>query len=254
MKYILAIETTGAFASVALAKADWEEGHVASFEIACHIEGHDRFSHLQNLTPQIRQAIEESGLSIGDVAVIAVSRGPGSFTGIRIGVSTARALSQVLGIPCAAVPSLEAMALRLAESQALSDDTVICPIIDARRSQIYGGGFAAGPNGELQPVIQPGPYTVTEFMEAIQAKAIKRVSFMGDGIDKYQELIEEGKPAGCEITYADEAVRYQDAQTVARIGAAMAAAGELCDFAELEPVYMRAAEAERKLKEKQKNG
>ncbi|MBQ3184720.1 MAG: tRNA (adenosine(37)-N6)-threonylcarbamoyltransferase complex dimerization subunit type 1 TsaB, partial [Firmicutes bacterium] len=88
--YILAIETTGAFASVALMKDD---------KIIGHVSGNDRFSHLQNLMPQVETVIKENELSIGDIDLIAVSNGPGSFTGIRIGVSTARALSQILDIP-----------------------------------------------------------------------------------------------------------------------------------------------------------
>ena len=252
MKYLLAIETTGAFASVALAEADWESGEVRDFRIIGHIEGHDRFSHLQNLTPQIDQVIRESGSSIGDVAVIAVSCGPGSFTGIRIGVSTARALSQVMGVPCAAVPSLEAMALRLADR---GKEAVICPIIDARRSQIYGGGFCfSGGEAEQDTVIEPGPYTVEEFMDEMRAKAVKHVIFMGDGVDKYGEMIRELGAEDCVIEFAEEDIRYQDAKTVAMIGADMAAKGCLCGYEQLKPEYMRAAEAERKLKEKQKNG
>ena len=257
--YILAIETTGAFASVALANAEWKNSKVTSFEILGHIDGNDKFSHLQNLTPQIQQILEESGLSIGDVSVIAVSHGPGSFTGIRIGVSTARALSQVLNIPCAAVSSLEAMALRQfwdgdrEESRNVSEETVVCPIIDARRSQVYGGGFKAA-----EEVIPCGPYTVEEFMDAILAKGITEVLFMGDGIDKYQSLIEDlhrdKEMESCNIRYADAPVRYQDADTVAYLGAKAAAAGKLCGFEQLKPNYMRMAEAERKLKEKQKNG
>ena len=254
--YLLAIETTGAFASVALAKAEIENSEVKSFEIVGHIDGHDRFSHLQNLTPQIEQVLSENALSIGDVSVIATSVGPGSFTGIRIGVSTARALSQALGIPCAAVPSLEAMALRFA-GKIEADGALICPIIDARRSQIYGGGFCMR-EGKVRPdeVIKSGPYMVDEFIEEIRKASLGgKVLFMGDGIDKYQEQIEELKEAsGLEdvaFEYADEALRYEDADTVARIGAELVAAGQTCGFEELKPEYMRLAEAERKLKEKQ---
>ena len=264
--YLLAIETTGAFASVALAKTEIEKGEVKSFEIIGHIDGHDRFSHLQNLTPQIQQVLSENALSIGDVSVIATSVGPGSFTGIRIGVSTTRALSQALGIPCAAVPSLEAMALRQAASCTVSDHgTLICPIIDARRNQIYGGGFRAGEEERIEETIKAGPYMVDEFIEKIcsavaeaadNGAAFDRVLFMGDGIDKYREQIEERKVScGLEnitFAYAEEECRYQDADTVAMIGAELAAAGQTCGFEELKPEYMRMAEAERKLKEKQK--
>ena len=97
--YLLAIETTGAFASVALLEDDC---------VLEHIQGHDRFSHLQNLMPQVKEVLENHKLSINDVSAIAVSKGPGSFTGIRIGVSSTRALCQVLGVPGVPVSSLEA--------------------------------------------------------------------------------------------------------------------------------------------------
>ncbi len=83
--YLLAIETTGAFASVALLEDDC---------VLEHIQGHDRFSHLQNLMPQVKEVLENHKLSINDVSAIAVSKGPGSFTGIRIGVSSTRALAR----------------------------------------------------------------------------------------------------------------------------------------------------------------
>lgn len=262
MKYILAIETTGAFASVALAKAEFSGGSVTAFEVISRIEGHDRFSHLQNLTPQIQHVLQENGSSMNEVSAIAVSAGPGSFTGIRIGVSTARALSQVLGIPCVAVPSLEAMALRQ-KQEAGTDIALICPIIDARRSQVYGGGFCMTQSGEkveerfLTEAIPQGPYTVDEFVEAIAASDMRRVLFMGDGIDKYQEMIEGLKDVyglDCRFEYAPEEYRYQDAEPVAVLGARLAAAGKTCRFDELQPEYMRQAEAERKLKEKQNHG
>ena len=121
--YILAIETTGAFASVALAEcgaaADGQAaGGTDGPKILAHVEGHDRYSHLQNLTPQIGQVLSDAGITVDDLSAIAVANGPGSFTGIRIGVSTARALSQVKGVPCVPVSSLEALAMRASSTDA----------------------------------------------------------------------------------------------------------------------------------------
>ena len=101
--YILAIETTGAYASVAVTDGE---------KILAQVEGDDRFSHLQNLMPQVKTVLEESGVELRELSAIGVSVGPGSFTGIRIGVSSARALAQILKIPCVPVSSLEALAMR----------------------------------------------------------------------------------------------------------------------------------------------
>ena len=265
--YILAIETTGAFASVALAKSEGAE-----FEVLAHVQGNDRFSHLQNLTPQIQEVLAAAGravadkaagqavaadsaLSLDDVAAIAVSQGPGSFTGIRIGVSTARALAQIKGVPCVAVSSLQALAQRASGTdRGPEKGWLVCPIFDARRSQVYGGGYF------FDEAIDAGPYTIEEFMDEVAMSGHRKVLFMGDGVDAYGDKIREttgagegtAKPqfAGMEIAFAPEEIRYQDATTVARIGARLFAEGKTCTYEELQPNYMRQAEAERKLAEK----
>lgn len=244
--YILAIETTGAFASVALAKAEGTRCDILS-----HVHGHDRFSHLQNLTPQINEVLTEAALSIDDIGAIAVSHGPGSFTGIRIGVSTARALAQAKGITCIPVSSLQALAKRTEGTDfGYKNGYLVCPIFDARRSQVYGAGYF------FDEAIDAGPYTIEEFMDEIAMAGHRKVIFMGDGIDAYRERIEEIAMGpghnrefdGVDIAFAPEKFRYQDADTVASLGAILLDEGRGCSFEELKPEYMRLAEAERKLK------
>ncbi|MDD4200180.1 MAG: tRNA (adenosine(37)-N6)-threonylcarbamoyltransferase complex dimerization subunit type 1 TsaB [Eubacteriales bacterium] len=278
---ILAIETTGAYASVAFAKAD--RGHV---QIISRINGQDRFSHLQNLAPQIQQVLDEANLAVGDLDLIAVSKGPGSFTGIRIGVATARALCQALDLPCVGVPSLEALAMRAmpgeialgtgaaancrqieADAQQTSENcrkiaaddsqspengrwdlgnTLICPILDAKRSQVYGGGYYIRDGFPVEEV-KAGPYTLEEFMEAV--KDYDEVLFMGDGVDKYGDEILRVRTG--RTAFAPEEIRYQDAWSVALLGCKMQTEGNTVAFDKLQPEYMRMAEAERKLREKQ---
>lgn len=233
--YILAIETTGAFASVALMQDD---------RIIGHVQGGDRFSHLQNLMPQVQQVTKDNQLSINDINAIAVSCGPGSFTGIRIGVSTARALAQILDIPCVAVSSLEALAMRAAAEA--EDKTLICPILDARRSQVYGGGYYME-NGYPAEKIKAGPYTIEEFLEA--AEGYDKILLLGDGADVCSEKIKTIRPEGTET--APESIRYQDAITVAKLGAKLLTETGGMKYYEIKPEYMRMAEAERKLREKQ---
>ena len=308
--YLLAIETTGAYASVALlqagtegtgtgkagaegtgAEAGWEQA-----EILGVIHGNDRFSHLQNLTPQIDQILKDNQSQIGDVGVIAVSHGPGSFTGIRIGVATARALSQILGVPCVAVSSLEALALRAKEIPALlseaaaaeadsalltetttAEKVLVCPALDARRKQVYGGAYEIR-EGCPVCMIKERSILMVDFLKDIEkiADRYDRILFLGDGIDTCGELIEQwaadhgwalgeeaggpgetgcagsGGSTGPAILYAPEEIRYQDAAAVALRGLQMWAEGKSCDYMELQPEYLRMAEAEKKLREKQK--
>ncbi len=247
--YLLAIETTGAFASVALLEDDC---------VLEHIQGHDRFSHLQNLMPQVKEVLENHKLSINDVSAIAVSKGPGSFTGIRIGVSSTRALCQVLGVPGVPVSSLEALAMRVADlpgekrrstGDTLDDRTWICPILDARRSQVYGGGYVLQ-NGYPIEAFKGGAYTVEDFLE--KTDECDRILLLGDGTDAYGEKIAEARREKGKFTeFAPESIRYQDAVTVGRLGAKLLQEGKGLSYQELLPDYMRQAEAERKLAEKQ---
>ena len=247
--YILAIETTGAFASVALMKDD---------KIIGHIQGNDRFSHLQNLMPQVAAVTKESKLSIGDIDAIAVSKGPGSFTGIRIGVSSARAMSQALDIPCVEVSSLEALAMNAVDMSGgengsgaaeaeFEKEILICPILDARRSQVYGGGYYIK-KGYPQEQIKAGAYTIEEFLD--KAVDYRRILLFGDGVDACREKIKKLRPEGTET--APENIRYQRAESVARLGAKLFAENGGIPYNQVIPDYMRLAEAERKLKEKQK--
>lgn len=247
--YILAIETTGAFASVALMKDD---------KIIGQIHGNDRFSHLQNLMPQVDTVIKESKLSLDDIDVIAVSRGPGSFTGIRIGVSSVRALSQALDIPCVEVSSLEALAMNAVgifdkkdeismSKSAFDDDVLVCPILDARRSQIYGGGYYIK-NGYPEEEIKAGAYTIEEFLERVCD--YHKILLFGDGADACRDKIKELRTEGTET--APENIRYQRAESAARLGAKLFAEKGGVPYNRVTPDYMRLAEAERRLKEKQK--
>lgn len=238
--YILAIETTGAFASVAL----MEDGRVTG-----HVRGSDRFSHLQNLMPQVEQVTRDNQLQISDIDAIAVSCGPGSFTGIRIGVSTARALAQILDIPCVPVSSLEALAMRAASAvadESAAERTLVCPILDARRSQVYGGGYYLE-NEFPKEEIKAGPYTIEEFLE--KAARYERVLLLGDAADVCSEKIKLLRPEGTET--APEDIRYQDAVTVAELGSKLLTETGGMKYSDVKPDYMRIAEAERKLREKQ---
>lgn len=223
--------------------------------ILAHLEGHDRYSHLQNLTPQIQLVLSDAEITMDDLSAIAVANGPGSFTGIRIGVSTTRALSQVKGIPCVPVSSLEALAERCVQvagsTDAPEEGVLICPILDARRSQVYGGGYLLENTGEgavrLQEAVKAGPYTIDEFMEL--AGEYDEIYMLGDGVDTCGQKIEANRAEG--VAFAPEEMRYQRAEEVAMLGAVKFAAGQSVAYDMLKPEYMRMAEAERKLRAKQ---
>lgn len=290
--YILAIETTGPLCSVALID---EHGSVKE-KIS---EG--TLKHLQNLSPMMHATLNENiageshavgrvdepgnhtydaysisagGVSMFDeVSDIAVSVGPGSFTGIRIGVATARALSQILDKKLISVPTLEAFGLYELEelSETVSaEDVIVCPVFDARRGGIYGGAYRKktgeptvgdinGTNLSVgdayensEEIIAAGPYDIDSFLGKLSDGS--RARFIGDGVVHYGEQIDIwAKEHHVEISFS---TKTQHAAGVARFAQHMKVhqyqfkGRTEMDYEELEPVYMRKAEAERKFEEK----
>lgn len=228
--YILALETTGAHASAAIIN---EKGQVLEKR------GQGVLNHLQYLMPMVKELLEESELQLSDMTAIAASKGPGSFTGIRIGVSSARALAQVLNAETIGVPTLKAFAYNMPEYGGL-----ICPVFDARRNQVYAGAYK-WEGGEIREVVKGAPYSIDEFLEKVRAaeeKGTETPLFFGDGTKAYGDWFKAEE-------IAPEEVRLQTAASVAKLAMDMKQAGLVQTYEELKPDYMRKAEAERKLEQ-----
>lgn len=246
--FILAIETTGPYGSVALLD---EKGNVLGYQVS-----RGTMSHLKDLIPMVDTVLKKCGVSKNEINLLAPSVGPGSFTGIRIGVSTARALCQALGIKAVPVPALEAFCFK----ETACGKTAVCAIINARRGQVYG---------MIDGFMEPGPYMLTDVIEVYKSKMEPdgwKLIFFGDGVDAYEKDIigalgEPGSgPEAC-YDFVPESDRYQDAVSVGRWAAnrirkccgidgnVAAASSDDCtvDFENLLPDYMRRAEAEQKL-------
>ena len=246
--YILAIETTGPFGSVAL---------VSEEENKCVVLGEmtstDEMNHLKDLLPMVGRLLESAGVKKSELSHVAVSAGPGSFTGIRIGVSTARALAQALNIPCVAVPTLDAFMYKDNVTLGVSSmecvpagEPVVIGILNARRGQVYGivDGYMEG-----------CPCMLTDVLELVcgQVKDDGRpVIFYGDGIDAYEAKILEELSQNLMLLdkdyfFAPAGVRYQNAASVAKLAYEKVKAGDVLQYNDLHPEYMRKAEAEEKL-------
>ncbi len=232
--YILAIETTGPHGSVALISDK------ACF--AAHRESKESMSHLKDLMPMIKDMMEEVEADENDIYAIACDVGPGSFTGIRIGVSTARALAQIWGVPCIKVSSLSSAILKKRPEGMDFSDTVVCVILNARRRQVYG--FIDG-------YLEEGPWMIDDVIRISkeEIRGTKEILFYGDGIDSYGDILREAFE-GTDVRYrfAPEEIRYQDAYEIAQAGLLRYNVGQTVEYKELLPEYMREAEAETKLK------
>ncbi len=235
--YILAMETTGPHCSVAIID---DAGKVTE------ASSKGTLNHLQYLMPLTKQLLTDCGLQLGDIGVIAVSAGPGSFTGIRIGVSSARGLAQVMGCKITPVETLKTFAYHVPNY-----DGLICPIFDARRNQVYGGVYK-WLDDEIVEIVAGGPYMLDEYLtlleEAIAKSGIDQIKFFGDGLKPYGKKVEDwasGQPVLLSI--APEEHRYQEAGSVARLGLAEIKKGNTREYETVFPNYMRIAEAQKNL-------
>ena len=224
---ILAFESTAKAASAALVR----DGKLVSQYSQC-----SGLTHSRTLLPMGEDMLKNAELTLQDVDLIAVAHGPGSFTGVRIGVSMVKGLAWAADKPCVGVSTLEAMAWH-----GLAAGGLICPVMDARRSQVYNALFRME-DGRPARLTEDRPIALTELAEELRAYK-ERVFLVGDGAElSYSALTGKGLP--CSL--APENLRMQSAW-----GVAMAAMGKTPGTAdELLPVYLRLSQAERERQER----
>ena len=231
--HVLGIETATSIASVAIVNAD---------QVISELEQPMRGSHARTLLPLIDAALAAAQFELGGLDLIAVSIGPGTFTGLRIGLSVAKGLALATGLPVVGVPTLEAYAHRAGVRPGL-----LCPVLDARKGEVYGAAFQFGANGAgianaeptaLRCVIAPAAIAPNRFAASLH----KPCTLFGDGVDAYGELWRRELGSEAElIPFADLA---PSGAVVARLGAARAHSRDAADLADLEPSYCRQSEAE----------
>jgi len=223
---ILALESSAVACSVCLTEDE--------FLIAQSYEN-SGLTHSVTLLPMAEDLLRRCGVSLEDVDVFAVAAGPGSFTGLRIGVSECKGLAWALDRPCAKVSTLEAMAWGLSGMAGR-----LCPVMDARRSQVYNALFSS--DGEKIARLSPDRAISLEELAAELEAAGEEQILLGDGAMLcYNELTRRGLP----VRTVPENLRYQSAWGVARAALEQARAGELISPALLTPEYHRLSQAER---------
>jgi len=223
----LAFESSAKAASVALV----EDGRLLSQYSQC-----SGLTHSRTLLPMAEDMLKNAELTLDKVDLFAVAHGPGSFTGIRIGVSTVKGLAWASGKPCVGVSTLEAMAWH-----GLSAGGYVCPVMDARRSQVYNALFRIE-GGRPRRLCEDRPIALADLARELQALG-SPVLLVGDGA----ELAEKSLASqGVACTMAPENLRWQSAW-----GVAMAAQDKAPGTADsLLPVYLRLSQAERERQER----
>lgn len=231
---ILGIDSSGLVASAAIAD---EKNIIAEFTV------NNKQTHSQTLLPMIEKVVDMSGIEIEQIDVIAIAAGPGSFTGLRIGSATAKGIGLALKKPVVSVPTLEGLAYRVSVF-----DGIICPIMDARRNQVYTGIYKMD-KGNLVCLSEQKAVDIHEIMEELE-KYDEKVIFLGDGVEVQRETIE--KEFKKEYCFAPIHLSKQSAAAVAVLGDIYFNQGKAEDAAEHKPIYLRKSQAEREREERLK--
>jgi len=231
---ILAFETSAKAASVAL--LDEKKLLGESYQ-------NTGLTHSQTLMVMAEDLLKQCGKTVSDVTAVAVAEGPGSFTGVRIGVAAAKGFAWGRDLPCYGVSTLEAMAETLGVWQGY-----VCPCMDARRSQVYNALFYVN-CGEIQRISPDRAISLAELGEEL--KTLEGPIFLvGDGAVLCYNTLSKAVP---DLVLSPEHRQHQRATGVALLAAKKQAAGENGDGNALTPNYLRLSQAERERAEKMQN-
>lgn len=204
---------------------------------------HHKKTHSQKMMPQIKAMFAQAEIALDAVDCFAAAVGPGSFTGVRIGVATAKGLAQAAQKPCAAISTLHA----LANNSALFDG-ILCPILDARRNQVYNALFRGGK--QLVRLCEDRALALSDLLAALKQQEVP-VLFCGDGTLVYREVIEEA--LGSQAVFAQRMQNMNLAGSVAELAFAAVENGAAVPYGELIPQYVRLSQAERERMERLQN-
>ena len=166
---ILVIDTSGPVCGTAVMDGE---------KVYSEFTAQNRNTHSASLMPMIEAALNAAGTEMKDLDAVAAVTGPGSFTGVRIGVATAKGLAHGAGLPCIPVDALEALA-----ASAGDFDGIVCPIQDARAGQVYGAAFR-----KAERLTGDAPVKLEEYLNTVSALG-ERFLFIGDGVPVHREAI-----------------------------------------------------------------
>jgi tRNA threonylcarbamoyladenosine biosynthesis protein TsaB len=188
-------------------------------------------NHAAALLPLIEAVLGRAACAVHALDAVAVSSGPGSFTGLRVGVSVAKGVACATGARLVAVPTLEALARTVADH-----DGVICPVLDARKGELYAAAFAACA-GQLTRIATDALVTPESLLDTLPTPCV----VLGDAVERYGALFQSRW--GERVTVLPFATHAPRGGVVALLGRERLLAGETADLQQLEPFYIRPAEA-----------
>ncbi|MBQ4109390.1 MAG: tRNA (adenosine(37)-N6)-threonylcarbamoyltransferase complex dimerization subunit type 1 TsaB [Clostridia bacterium] len=217
---ILGVDSSATLASVAIAE---DEKTIVNINL-----NHKR-THSEKLLDMINQALRLAQLTINDIDVFMVNKGPGSFTGLRIGIATVKGLCHAVNKPAVPVSTLDSF------YYSTSGYETVCPIMDARRGEVYAAVYHKG-----EKVMEDTPIALSELLKKLD---YEKILFLGDGVPVHRELIE--KELGNRAEFECEHNNFGSAAAVIKAGLNEIKKNGTVDYNNLNPVYLRVSQAER---------
>ena len=234
---ILAFDSSGLVASVAIVQDD---------NLIAEYTTNYKKTHSQTLLPMLDEVVRMTETDKESFDLLAVAAGPGSFTGLRIGSATVKGLALAWNIPVVAVPTLEALAYNTWGSR-----RVICPIMDARRRQVYTGLYRFDKDDRLETLMDQIPMDIDVLIGLLGDRG-EEVLFVGDGIDVYADTIRQKMTVP--FSFAPAHMNKQRAGSVAVAAKKRYEEGIYTSGDDFAPEYLRQSQAERERAERQKAG
>ena len=229
---ILAIDSSGLVATVAVV----EEENEISKTIAEYTINYKK-THSQTLLPMLDEIVKMTDMNLDTIDAIAVAGGPGSFTGLRIGSATAKGLGLALTKPLIHIPTVDGLAYNLCYT-----DRIICPIMDARRNQVYTGIYRYTDEEGITTVLDQTPLDIADIIDRVN-KIGEPVVYLGDGTVPYVEQIKEKTKV--DYTFAPAHMNRQSAGAVAVAAYELYKQGRVSNGDDFAPDYLRKSQAER---------
>ena len=215
--YILCLETATTMCSVCITAND---------KVLAYKEINGGYSHAENLHVFIQDVLKEANLSVKQISAVAVSKGPGSYTGLRIGVSSAKGLCFALQIPLISIDTLQSMAYAVAQSR--QEDILYCPMLDARRMEVYCAVY----NNQLENVIPVHALVLDE--KSVEVFNLdKPICFFGDGMPKAKALLQTKRHS----VFTEDV--FPSSQSMASLAYKKFSEQTFEDLAYFEPFYLK---------------
>lgn len=226
---ILSLDTTAEVCTAAICDGD---------KLIAEMTVNTGNTHSQTLLPVVEQILKISELSLDDIDYFACCTGPGSFTGVRIGVATLKGIAYGKNKPCVSVSTLDALAYNL-----IGYEGILCPVMNARRNQVYNALFECR-DGKITRLCPDRALSIDELDEELAALG-KKVYLSGDGYNITVKGFKKTK-----VEYVPERMRYQSGYSVACCALEKINAGETLSDSEMKPIYLRPSQAERERNER----